>query len=709
MRGRTLLCLLLTLGASCTSLAPQPAPVPAPPVAALKPHDVVAEHGTRNDPYYWLRDDSRTNPEVLDYLRAENAYYEAMSARYRGLTERIAAELIARLEEDETSVPYRYKDYVYRTRYEPGKQYPIYERRPAAGEGFEVMVDGNREAEGHDYFDVGSWALSPRQDLIAFTVDTGGRYQYALRVRDLATGRDLPLEISGLRPGVVWAADNRTLYYVENDPVTLLSTRVKKHVLGADPKSDPVVYEEKDTTYYMGVGQTWDERHLYIWLESTVAAEVLTWPAADTSAPLRSLAPREDGVLYSADHTGDRWVIKTDWNAPDYRLMTVADAEIGDKARWRELLASAPGVFVESFAAFDDYLAVSERSEGLLRLRYAPWDRLSDWAYVRSDEPAYSQGFSVNAEPDTSVLRYVYSSLTTPTSVYEVDMRSGERSLLKQYAIPTYDPRRYATERLWAPARDGARIPVSIVYRKGFTRDGTAPLYQYAYGAYGSSTDPGFDSTVISLLDRGFVYAIAHVRGGQEMGRAWYDEGRLLRKMNTFTDFIDVTDHLVRERYAAPDKVFATGGSAGGLLVGAVANLAGEKYRGIVAHVPYVDAVTTMLDETIPLTSNEWDEWGNPERKEFYDYLLAYSPYDNVAAQPYPAMLVTTSLHDSQVQYYEPAKWVARLRATKTDRNPLLFKVDMAAGHGGKSGRYDSMRELAVEYSFILHQLGIDR
>ena len=632
--------LLLTSGA--VAAAP---PVPSPPVAARHPHAVVSPHGTRDDPYYWLRDDTRSRPEVLDYLRAENAYFTAMSAAYEPLTRRLEQELVGRLEQDDSTVPYPYKDYLYSTRYETGKQYPIEVRRPRSGAGAEqLLVDGNVEAAGKEYYRLGDVAVSPRQDLVAFTEDTGGRYQYTLRVREISTGRDLPERIGGLTRGVAWAADNRTIFYVENDPVTLLSTRVKRHVLGSDPKGDPVVYEEKDTSFYLSVRRSRDERYVVIYLSATEAREVRYLAAGDPTGTPRLLAAREKGVLYDADHAGDRWIVNTDWQAPNFRLMSVgdADAAAGDKAKWHELVAHDPRVFIDSFTAFDGYLAVSEWSDGLLRLRYAPWSDLSRWTFVRSDEPAYSQGFSTNAEQSTPLLRYTYSSLVTPDSVFEVDMRSGERKLLKQEKVPGYDPAAYASERLWATARDGTRVPVSLVYRRGLPRDGSAPLYQYAYGAYGYSTDPSFDREVISLLDRGFVYAIAHVRGGSELGRAWYDGGRLLQKKNTFTDFVDATDFLVREKYAAADKVFASGGSAGGLLMGAVANMAGEKYRGIVARVPYVDAVTTMLDESIPLVTNEFDEWGNPKQKAYYDYMLSYSPYDNVRAQHYPAMLVTT-------------------------------------------------------------------
>lgn len=706
-RIRYILALLLLAASSV-------AEAQAPPVAARKPYDVVSPHGTRSDPYYWLRDDTRSRPEVLDYLKAENAYFETMTAPYRALTETLHQELIGRLKEDNSTTPYKDKDYLYSSRFEPGKQYPVYVRRRAAPGSDpgkeEILVDANREAAGKEYYNLSGRAVSPRQDLLAFTEDTAGRFQYTLRFREIATGRDLPERITGLRPRVAWAGDNRTVYYVENDPVTLLSKRIRKHVLGTDPKSDPVVYEEKDTSFYLNVRKTGDERFILIVLGSTVASEVLFIAADDPAGTLHVLAPRETGVLYEPDHAGDRWVIKTNWKAPNFRLMMVGDAEVGtkgDKGKWRELVPHDPAVFLASFVAFKDYLAVSERSGGLLRLRYAPWAALGRWTYVLSDDPASTQDFSINAEQNTPKLRYVYSSLVTPTSVYELDMGTGERTLLKREPVPGYDPAAYTSERVWAPARDGTRVPVSLAYRKGLAKNGTAPLYQYGYGSYGVTMDPFFDSTVISLLDRGFVYAVAHIRGGQELGRAWYDEGRLLNKKNTFTDFIDITDFLVREKYAAPDKVFAAGGSAGGLLMGAVANLAGEKYRGLVAHVPFVDVVTSMLDESIPLVTNEFEEWGNPKKKEYYDYMLSYSPYDNLRAQRYPSMLVTTGLHDSQVQYYEPAKWVARLRALKTDQNPLLLKINMTAGHSGRSGRFERLKETAEEYAFILHQLGI--
>lgn len=681
---------------------------PTPPVAATHDHAVIAPTGTRNDPYYWLRDDDRKNPDMLAYLKAENDYYQAMSKPYAGLREKLEKEIIGRIKQDDSTVPYKDKDFRYYTRYETGKEYPIYARTPVAGGAEQILIDGNKEARGKAYFQIGAMALSANQDVLAYLEDTSGRRQYTLRFRDLKTGKNLKESIKGLTPAVAWANDDKTIYYVENDPVTLLSTRIKKHVLGSDPKNDTLVYSESDKSFYMDVAKTGDDRFIMIHMESTVASEIRVLDADKPDSGMQLLAKRQRDVLYHADHIDGRWIIKTDWKAPNFRLMQVADKDIGDRARWQELLPYDDKVFIEDFALFKDYLAVEERSEGLLRIRVIPWAAPDKAFHIASDEPAYAESLDVNAEQDTEILRYSYTSLTTPASVYEVNMKTGERKLLKeQPVLGGFSRDNYATERVWAEAQDGTKIPVSLVYRKGFKRDGSAPLYQYAYGSYGFSSDPVFRASIVSLLDRGFVFAIAHIRGGQEMGRKWYDDGKLLNKKNTFSDFVAVTDYLVKEKYAAADKVFAMGGSAGGLLMGAVVNLAPEKYRGIVAHVPFVDVVTTMLDESIPLTTNEFDEWGNPKQKPYYDYMLSYSPYDNVAKKAYPAMLVTTGLHDSQVQYFEPAKWVAKLRVNKTDNHELLFKINMEAGHGGKSGRFARMKETADEYAFILHQLGM--
>jgi oligopeptidase B len=478
-------------------------------------------------------------------------------------------------------------------------------------------------------------------------------------------------------------------------------------VLGTDPASDPVVYEEPDDSFYLDVGRSKDGRHLYIYSQSTVSTEQRFADAADPDLEFRILIARERDHEYHAEYFDGCWIIRTNWQAPDFRLVQVPIGEEADRTRWQELVASDAGTFIHRFDVFSDFVAIEERSGGLRKVRVRPWNGGEDFC-LASDEPAYRMTLGDNEELDSAVLRYTYTSLTTPLTTYDIDLRTGERTLLKQEPVlGGFDPRQYATDYIWAPARDGEQVPVAVVHRRDLPLDGKAPLLQYAYGSYGLSTDPVFSSPILSLLDRGFVYAIAQVRGGQELGRRWYDAGRLLEKHNTFSDFVDVTRFLVEKGYAGPGRVFARGGSAGGLLVGAVANLAPQDYAGVVAHVPFVDVVTTMLDASLPLTTNEYDEWGNPAERPYYDCMVSYSPYDNVSRQAYPAMLVTTGLWDSQVQYFEPAKWVARLRRLKTDDNALLLRVNMEAGHGGKSGRFQRYRELAEEYAFILDQAGL--
>lgn len=683
------------------------AALPAPPVAARRAHAVTAPHGaSRQDEYYWLRDDSRKDPEVIDYLNAENAYADAVLAPLGALEEQLYAELVARVKQDDSSVPYLEDGYWYYTRFETGKEYPIHARRAGSMDAPEqVMFDVNQMAEGKGFYQIGGWEISPDGHLAAFAEDTVGRRQYVLRIKDLRTGEILADAIAGTSGNMMWGDDNRTLYYVENDPKTLLTKRVKSHVLGTPAGTDRLVYEEKDDTFYMGIGRTRSDQYLCIGVESTVSSE-MRCTEAKSPGEFRVLAPRQRDFEYSADHLGGRWVFSTNWDAKNFRLMTLDDGRPwGDRNQWKPLVPHSPEVMIEGFELFEGYMAIAERSGGLQRLRVRTDDGKE--SFVAADESAYAMGLSVNAEPATDWLRYTYTSPTTPASTFELNVRSGERRLLKEQPVPSYDKSRYVAERLWATARDGTRIPVTVLHGKDFKRDGSAALYQYAYGSYGSSTSPGFNANVISLVDRGAVYAIAHIRGGQEMGRQWYEDGKLLKKVNTFTDFIDVTDFLVKEGYAAPDRVAAMGGSAGGLLMGAIANMAPEKYRAIVAHVPFVDVVTTMLDESIPLTTNEFDEWGNPKDPVYYEYMLSYSPYDHVEAKAYPAMLVTTGLWDSQVQYFEPAKWVARLRAKKTDAHPLLLRTNMEAGHGGKSGRFQRYRERAEEYAFVLDQLGL--
>lgn len=699
---------ILALLAACATPPPQPEapPAPKPPVAAVHPYEVQSPNGVRVDNYYWLRDDTRGKPEMLAYLKAENAYYAAMTAHTKALEDTLYNEIIGRIKQDDSTVPAKYKHYWYYTRFEQGQEYPVYARRSGSAEGPEqVMLDGNALARGHGFYQIAGVEVSPSEQLLAWGEDVTGRRQFTIHFKDLATGRVLPDELKDTPASLAWADDNKTVFYVENDPITLLTVRVKKHVLGTDAARDPVVYEERDHSFYMGVGRTGDDKFIAIEESSTLSSETRFIPASQPKAKFKLLAPREHDFEYHADHIDQRWVIRTNWNAKNFRVMQVDDARAGDKKAWREFVPVRSDVLIDHIAPFRNFLAIQEHSNGLQRVRIRPWKGGAD-TFVKSDDPDYTASIGENREQDTDTLRYNYTSLITPNTVYDLDMKTGQRELKKRDPVlGGYDPANYVAERVWAVARDGTRVPVSLAYRKDFKRDGTAPLYQYAYGSYGFSSDPRFSSPRFSLIDRGFVYAIAHIRGGQEMGRSWYEDGKLLKKKNTFTDFIDVTEFLVKYGYAAKDKCFAEGGSAGGLLMGAVANMAPQDYRAIAAHVPFVDVVTTMLDDSIPLTTNEFDEWGNPKETIYYNYMLSYSPYDNVSAQAYPALLVTTGLWDSQVQYYEPAKWVAKLRATKTDSNPLLMKVNMEAGHGGKSGRFQRYREVAEEFAFMLDRL----
>jgi len=692
-----------------------------PPDAEKRPHVVKAPHGAeRNDEYYWLRDDKREDKAMLAYLEAENAYASQVMAPLKPLEDTLYDEIVGRIKQDDSSIPARERGWWYYARFEAGKDYPIHARRKdgpgidalsiqQANErgdfaGEEVLLDVNALAEGKDYYSVGAYEVSQDNNVLAWADDTNGRRQYTFRFRDLATGEAYPEEIRGTSGDLVFADDNRTVFYVENDPETLLTKRVKRHVIGTDPKDDAVVYEEADDSFYMGVDRTRDDRYLVIAVSSTVSDELRYAPAADPSE-FTVLAKRERDLEYSADHLGDRWLILTNADGAKNFKLVEAPAGLTSRKDWKDVVAHDENVFLENFEVFDGFIALGERSDALERVRILGGDGKAE--YVKADEPAYSMNISTNTEHDTTRLRYTYTSLTTPATTYELDTATGERKLLKQQPVIGYDPTQYATERVWATARDGERIPVSLVYRKGFERNGSAAMLQYAYGSYGLSMDPGFSGTTVSLLDRGMVYAIAHIRGGQELGRRWYEDGKLLNKINTFTDFIDVTDFLVKEGYAAKDRVAAYGGSAGGLLMGAVANMAPDRYRVILSQVPFVDVATTMLDPSIPLTTNEYDEWGNPEEKQYYDYIVQYSPYDNLKAQAYPAMFVGTGLWDSQVQYWEPAKYVARLRDVDTGTGPLVFRTNMEAGHGGKSGRFRRFREQSEMFAFMLDQLGV--
>ncbi len=696
--------LLLALMMSTT--APSLAATATPPDAVKKAHVVKAPFGAqRQDEYYWLRDDKRKNPEMLAYLNAENAYVDVVMAPLKPLENTLYEEIVGRIKQDDSSVPYRERGFWYYSRFETGQDYPVYARRAGTMDAPEqVLLDVNVMAKDKDYFNVGDWEVSQDNRILAWADDAVGRRQYVIRFKNLETGEVYSDEITGVSPNLVWADDNKTLFYVENDPETLLTVRVKKHVLGTPASKDVLVYEEKDDSFYMGIDRSRDDKYICIGVESTVSSEMRCAPAANPEK-FAVLAPRERDVEYQADHLDGRWVIRTnEGGAANFKLMT-APSDATSRKQWKEWVAHRDDVFIEGFELFDGFTTIAERSDALERLRVLKADGKEE--YVKADEPAYSMGLSVNSEHDTPWLRYSYTSLTTPGTTYEVNVETGERKLLKREPVIGYDPEKYVTQRVWATARDGVRIPVSLVYRKGFEKNGKAAMLQYAYGSYGSSTDPRFNGPVVSLLDRGMVYAIAHIRGGQEMGRKWYDDGKLFHKKNTFTDFIDVTDDLVKQGYAAKDRVAAYGGSAGGLLMGAIANMAPDTYRVILSQVPFVDVVTTMLDPTIPLTTNEYDEWGNPEKKDYYDYMLSYSPYDNLSKQAYPAMFVGTGLWDSQVQYWEPAKYVARLRDLDQGSATVVFRTNMDAGHGGKSGRFRRYRELSEMYAFMLDQLGL--
>lgn len=671
----------------------------------MRSHRVASPNGVRDDVYYWLRDDTRTDPDVLSYLKAENQYTEAMLAPVQPMIDGLYTEIVARLKQDDSTVPVRYRGYWYSIRFAIGQEYPFVVRRadrpkhaPLADD--EVLLDGNALASGLPFFQLGGYEISPDDRLLAYTEDTVGRRQYRLRIKDLVTGTLLPDVIENVDGGIAWADDNRTLLYVEKDPVTLLGRRIRSHRLG-DTGADPLIYEEPDESFDLTVERSKSERYLLIASESTTSSEWRYTRTDDLTFDFKVVVPREEDHEYQLDHIDERFIIRTNWRALNFRLVDVPVAQAADRAQWRDVMAHDPEVFIQDFELFRTFVAVSERSRGLMNIRVQRWGEAP--FHLTADDPTYTMALGSNPELDSTKLRYVYTSLTTPGTTYEYDLADGSRVVLKREPVlGDFDPANYVSEFVWAPARDGERIPVSIVYRKGTPLNGTAPLYQYGYGSYGLSMEPGFSSSRLSILDRGFVYAMAHIRGGQEMGRRWYDSGRLEHKWNTFNDFVDVTDHLVARGYCARDKVFAAGGSAGGLLMGVIANVAADRYAALVAHVPFVDIVTTMLDTSIPLTTLEYDEWGDPNEAAAYAYMLSYSPYDNIRAQPYPAMLVTTGLWDSQVQYYEPAKWVAKLRRYNTGAQPLLLHVNLEAGHGGKSGRYEHMREVAREYGFVI-------
>ncbi len=695
--ARTVLLILLVAVLGCESAAP--------PVAKVQPQELVAHGQVRIDNYYWLKD--RENPEVVAYLEAENKYLDKTMRHTKKLQEKLFREIRDRMKPDDASVPYKQEGYFYYSRYDDGYEYPIFCRKQGSLEApEEVMLDANQRAEGHEYYSVRGLEVSSGRDILAFGEDTQGRRFYTVRFKNLFTGEMLPDLIPQVTGNVAWANDNRTLFYSRQDPGTLRSYRIYRHALGSDVADDVLVYQEDDETFHCYVFKTKSRELIMIAASQTLSDEYRYLAADDPTGSFELIQPRERDLEYSVDHYAGRFYIRTNWHAKNFRLMETPVTNPG-KQNWREVIPHRDEVLLSSFELFKDFLVLQERKDGLNRLRIIHWQG-GEEHYLDFGEPAYLAYINTNTEFDTPLLRYGYTSLTTPNSIYDYDMMTRQKTLLKQdEVVGDYDPTAYRTERLHAEARDGTLVPISLVYPRDFPRDGSGPLLLYGYGSYGASMDADFESARLSLLERGFAYAIAHVRGGQELGRQWYEDGKLLRKKNTFTDFIDCAEYLIAQHYTSGDRLFAIGASAGGLLMGAVVNLRPDLFQGVVAHVPWVDVVTTMLDPSIPLTTGEFDEWGDPQDKAYYDYMLSYSPYDNVEAKAYPNLLVTTALHDSQVQYWEPAKWVAKLRAMKTDDNLVLLKTNMDAGHGGASGRFKRHKETALSYAFMLDLVGI--
>ncbi len=677
--------------------------VPAPTVKA-EPKELSIHGHTRIDNYYWLNE--RENPEVLAYLNAENAYLDQVMAPVKPFEEKLFQEMKSRIKEQDESVPVKEGDYFYYARFIEGGEYPIYCRKKESLDAAEeILLDGNKMGKGKTYFNIGGYEITDNDEIMAYGIDTVSRRNYTVRFKNLQTGKLYKERIKNTEGGsYAWASDNKTFFYIVRDQQTLLGHQVWRHVLGTDVKTDVLVYEEKDNQFYMGLYRMKSKKYIAIGCEHNgVSSEYRLLDASKPIGEFKVFSERVRGHEYGIEHYVDKFYIKTNLDeAINFKLMEVKENQVADKTKWKEVIPHRKDVFFESMEVFKNHLVLQERKEGLIQLRIINQTTRQEH-YADFGEPTYDAYIGTNPEFNTNILRFIYTSLTTPNSTFDYNLDTQAKNLKKEQAvIGDFSKNNYVSERVFVTARDGAKIPLSIVYKKGTQLDGKAPLLQYSYGSYGYSTDATFSSVRLSLLDRGFIYAIAHIRGGQEMGREWYDNGKMFKKKNTFTDFIDCSEFLIANKYCSPVRLFAMGGSAGGLLMGAIMNMRPELYRGIVASVPFVDVVTTMLDESIPLTTGEFDEWGNPKNKDAYEYMLSYSPYDNVDKKPYANMLVTTGLHDSQVQYFEPAKWVAKLRTLKIDSNLLLMYIDMEAGHGGASGRFASLKLIAKEYAFIL-------
>ena len=677
------------------------------PPQAAKIEKVFNEHGnTRIDNYYWLN--QREDSAVLDYLNAENDYLDKVMEHTDALQEKLFDEIVGRIKKDDSSVPAYKNGYWYYTKYVEGGEYPVYCRKEGNLEAEEqVMLDGNAMAEGYSYFAITGTSVSPDNMMLVYGIDTVSRRKYTLHFKNLATGETLEENIPITSGRATWANDNKTIFFATKNDETLRTDRIHRYQVGS-PDSKEEVYYEEDNTFSIGIGKTLSGKYLAIGSYSTLSSEYRILAADNPLGEFQIFAEREEDHLYDIIHHENQFYILSNKNAKNFKLMS-APEDATDFENWQEVIPHRPETLLEDVTAFKNYMVIEERTNALNQIRIINLNS-NDEHYIQFDEQAYMAYTTGNREYDSNSLRFSYQSMTTPASTYDYNMNTKERELKKQReVVGDFDPANYVTERVFATARDGAQVPITMVYKKGMNKDRTNPTLLYAYGSYGSTMDPYFSSVRLSLLDRGFVYAVAHVRGSQMKGREWYEDGKMFNKKNTFYDFIDCGKYLIEEGYTANDGLFAMGGSAGGLLMGAIVNIEPEIFKGVVAAVPFVDVITTMLDESIPLTTGEWDEWGNPKDSVYYEYMLSYSPYDNVEEKDYPAMLVTTSLHDSQVQYWEPAKWVAKLRDMKTDDNLLLLEINMDAGHGGASGRFARLKEVSLEYAFILDQVGITK
>jgi oligopeptidase B len=675
---------------------------------AKKINKELTSHGhTRIDPYYWLKE--RENPEVIAYLEAENEYTKAMMKDTEDFEHALYQEIVGRIKQEDQSVPYLDNGYYYYNRYEEGGEYPLVCRKKGSLEAAEeIMLNVPEMASRHAYYQLGAYAVSPDNKLLAFGVDTVSRRKYTICFKDLESGELMKDAIPTTNGSACWANDNRTVFYTQKDDETLRGHKIYRHVIGTPLDDDVLVHHETDETFNTYVYKTKSDQYIMIGSGSTLSDEYRFLDADHPEGAFTVLQEREKELEYSVGHFGDRFYIRTNLGAKNFRLMETP-VQAPSKENWREVIPHREEVFLDDFELFNEFLVTAERKEGLIHIRVSEW-KTGREHYLDFGEQVYVARIAHNPQFDTKLLRFTYTSLTTPNSTFDYHMQTREKQLLKQQeVIGDFDSTNYEARRIYAEAVDGARIPMSMVYRKGMQQDGKNPLLLYGYGSYGYTIEPSFNSARLSLLDRGFIYVIAHVRGGQIYGRQWYEDGKMFKKINTFTDFNACAKQLIADHYTSPDHLYAMGGSAGGLLMGAVINLQPELYHGVIAVVPFVDVVTTMLDDDIPLTTGEFDEWGNPNNKDSYAYMLSYSPYDNVAAKAYPNLLVTTGLHDSQVQYWEPAKWVAKLRDMKTDDHLLLLKINMEAGHGGASGRFEYLKEVAFQYSFLLKLAGRTR